>query len=363
MMKIIGSGVVSRGLAGDVRGAVTGVLTGFLLCCVAVPSLGHHISARMVENTTALIDATAGLPQVINPGTLRYSFDDSERVDLDFVPKAMQAPRGMAIGNMPLPARLAAHDLLRDVLSEQGYLLANHIMLMDDVLRHSETWSAARLSDDYRYEVFGEPGPESPWGWKVEGHHLSVNVTSLGDEVRATPLFLGTNPALVAAGPRAGLRIMVPHQAAGLALLASLNDMQLARAHTAADVGRGGLQRGARQPQAGSGVSAALFDDAQLALVETLLETWARSLRADLAITELAEIRNSGLEQLTFEWRGSLDPTLRHYWALRGPNVVIEFDALPNAGSEKVNHLHSVWSNPERDYGVDLLQRHYQEDH
>ena len=84
MMKIIGSGVVSRGLAGDVRGAVTGVLTGFLLCCVAVPSLGHDISARMVEHTTALIDATAGLPQVINPGTLRYSFDDSERVDLDF---------------------------------------------------------------------------------------------------------------------------------------------------------------------------------------------------------------------------------------------------------------------------------------
>lgn len=337
------------------------VLTGFLLCCVAVPSYGHDISARMAEHTTALINATAGLPPVIKPGTLRYSFDDSERDNLDFVPKAMQVERGMPIGNMPLPARLAAHDLLRDVLSERGYLLANHIMLMDDVLRHSETWSVARLSDDYRYEVFGDPDNESPWGWKVEGHHLSVNVTVVGDEVRATPLFLGTNPALVATGPRAGLRIMVPHQAAGQALVASLNDAQLAQAHS--PDGRGGIQRGARQEQESRGVSAALFDDAQLSLLENLLVTWARSLRPELANAEMAEIRANGLKKLTFEWRGSLDPTLRHYWAVRGANVVIEFDALPNAGSEKVNHLHSVWSNPERDYGVDLLQRHYQENH
>jgi hypothetical protein len=110
-------------------------------------------------------------------------------------------------------------------------------------------------------------------------------------------------------------------------------------------------------------VSASTFDAAQRNLIDTLLQTWIRSLDPDLAVKELEEIRAAGLENLTFEWRGSKDPTRRHYWAVRGPNVVIEFDQLPNAGSETVNHIHSVWSNPQRDYGVDLLQRHYEQNH
>lgn len=334
-----------------------------LSCCLALSSHGHDISAHMAKQGKALVDAVDAIPQIIKPGRLHYDLDDSERFNLDFVPNAMQATRGVPLGVMPLPARLAAHGLLRGVLSESGYLLVNHIMLMDDVLRHSETWSAARLSDDYRFEVYGTPASDSPWAWKVEGHHVSVNVTAVDGEVRATPLFLGTNPVVVATGPRAGFRLMVPHEAIGQALLASLNPGQLNRAYSPDDPGQGGIQRGPRELQRPRGVSATTFDAAQLSLLETLLETWIRSLHPELAVTELDEIRDAGLENLNFEWRGSKDPTRRHYWAVRGPNVVIEFDQLPNRGSETVNHIHSVWSNPQRDYGIDLLQRHYEQSH
>ncbi len=339
------------------------IASGIAFCCVALSSHGHDMNAAMADQGKALVNAVDAIPKVIKPGQLHYDLDDNERFNLDFVPNAMQAARGVPLGVMPLPARLAAHALLREVLSDSGYLLVNHIMLMDDVLRHSETWSAARLSDDYRFEVYGTPSADSPWAWKVEGHHVSVNVTAVDGEVRATPLFLGTNPVLVASGPRTGFRLMVPHETIGQALLASLSAAQLKSAYSADDPGRGGIQRGPRQAQQPRGVSASTFDAAQRNLIDTLLETWIRSLDPHLAVKELEEIRAAGLENLTFEWRGSKDPTRRHYWAVRGPNVVIEFDQLPNAGSETVNHIHSVWSNPQRDYGVDLLQRHYEQNH
>lgn len=50
------------------------------------------------------------------------------------------------------------------------------------------------------------------------------------------------------------------------------------------------------------------------------------------------------------------EPRRPHYWRLPGPNLLIEYDNTQN----DANHIHSVWHHPGRDFGADLLRRHYE---
>ena len=48
----------------------------------------------------------------------------------------------------------------------------------------------------YFVSVFGTPSKSGKWGWRVEGHHLSLNfVVERGKIVASTPAFFGANPA------------------------------------------------------------------------------------------------------------------------------------------------------------------------
>ena len=61
----------------------------------------------------------------------------------------------------------------------------------------------------YYWTVFGEPGGDGPWGWRTEGHHVSLHINCWSDKViSVTPFFLGANPAEVLKGDKQGLRIL-----------------------------------------------------------------------------------------------------------------------------------------------------------
>ena len=46
----------------------------------------------------------------------------------------------------------------------------------------------------YYFSVFGEPSRRGTWGWRVEGHHVSLHFTAVdGTVVASTPAFLGSN--------------------------------------------------------------------------------------------------------------------------------------------------------------------------
>ena len=49
-----------------------------------------------------------------------------------------------------------------------------------------------------------------------------------------------------------------------------------------------------------------------------------------------------------------------HYYRIQGPTFLVEYDNTQN----DVNHLHSVWRDPDRDFGGDLLRgRHVRREH
>ena len=73
--------------------------------------------------------------------------------------------------------------------------------------------------------IFGTPTNRGRWGWRVEGHHLSLNfVLEEGKIVSATPAFFGSNPGEVRQGPRQGLRTLADREDRALRLLQALDE-------------------------------------------------------------------------------------------------------------------------------------------
>ena len=142
---------------------------------------------------------------------------------------------------MTEPQRKRAHDLLKAGLSQRGYLTATSIMDLETILGALEQRTQARRSDRgegmrrdpvrYFFSVFGTPSTKSPWGWRVEGHHVSLHFTVVnGTLVASSPSFFGSNPAEVRDGPKKGLRILADQEDTARALLMALDEKQRAKA-------------------------------------------------------------------------------------------------------------------------------------
>ncbi len=95
----------------------------------------------------------------------------------------------------------------------------------------------------YFWALFGEPDRASPWGYRYEGHHLSLNVTVTPDGVATTPLFIGSQPRVVPegldVGPPAGTAVLGEEERLARALYAALDDDQRRRATLDYEADRG----------------------------------------------------------------------------------------------------------------------------
>ena len=137
----------------------------------------------------------------------QWPFDDAERFNWHYVPRERA---GVPIEAMGAAAKAAVHDLLRHALSEVGYRKATDIMALEEPLGLIENHARHyRHPENYSVTIFGEPG-RLPWGWRIEGHHLSLNFTAVTEELfGVTPAFFGANPAKVPDGyPMAGHRAL-----------------------------------------------------------------------------------------------------------------------------------------------------------
>jgi hypothetical protein len=298
------------------------------------------------------------------PGDARtravFGFNDKERLNWHYVPRRRE---GLAFKDMPPAARAAAHELMKASLSAVGYDKAVNVIRLEGVLRQLETFGGLRRDpDNYLVTVFGTPGPGAPWGWRLEGHHLSLNFTlGPGKPIAVTPAFFGANPAEVRSGPLKGLRALGREQDLGRALAQAMSEGQRRRMVIAGQ-SLGDIVSGpgrSERLQSPAGVSGADLGAPQREALLRLVEEYARGMRTDVADEELRRVREAGVERLHFAWAGPLDPGHAHYYRIHGPTLLIEFDNTQN----DANHIHSVWHDPQRDFGGDLLQSHYAHGH
>ncbi|MGH6943751.1 MAG: DUF3500 domain-containing protein [Geminicoccaceae bacterium] len=286
-------------------------------------------------------------------------FDDAERFNWHYIPR----PRaGLPINAMGEATRAALDALLRSALSEAGYQKATGIMRLEKALGLIENRPHYRDPENYSVTVFGRPG-RGPFGWRIEGHHLSLNFTASNEEILAvTPSFWGSNPAQVPAGcPGAGHRVLGRETELAYQLIRGLDAEGRARA-IIAQSSLGNIITGPGRESLvheHEGVALAAMPDGLRELALELLSIYARNLRKECADAELARIREAEVGKIHFAWGGPLESGHAHYWRLHGPITLLEYDCTQN----DANHIHSVWHDLARNFGRDPLREHYDHGH
>ncbi len=322
---------------------------------------------------------------------------------------------GLPLGQMrPAQQRLAL-KLVASGLSRPGFVTVSTIMGLENALDQLEGWAVdfeyERGRDPARYylRIFGEPGGEEPWAWRFGGHHVSVHhVVAGGEVVASTPCFLGADPA---SSPLLGGHLLRPLGAVedlGRELVQALSDEQRRRAVVSGQApidlvggNRSKLRGGEDTPhlleiwRAGfgpettellNGIQRANEDRARLTrdhfeavritlepkgipasaltadqqpLLRAVLDVYLGRMPEDIAEAEAAKFAAERLGSVHFMWAGGIEPGEPHYYRIQGPRLLVEYDNFQRSN----NHIHSVWRDPENDFGDDVLLRHYATHH
>lgn len=307
----------------------------------------------MLTATRALVEAT---PQA-QRASLLYPFTLEARTDWNYTPRRRD---GLPFQDMSAAQRAAAQRLLAAALSEPGLVKVQHIIALEIALRELETFGPNRDPENYAFAIHGTPDAAAPWGWRIEGHHLSLHFTLSGGQVVATlPQFLGANPAQVprdiAGGPRKGHRALGEEEDRAFDLLGALTVVQRQKAvfsnRPFGDIVT--RNAGKLDPLVPVGIPFAELDAAQQAMLLRIVNAFASVAEASLAQQRMERVHGGGLESIRFGWAGAAERGKPHYWRIQGARFLIEWD---NTGG---NHVHSVWRDFEGDWGRDVLGEHY----
>ena len=287
-------------------------------------------------------------------------FDSVGRRAWNYVPMVRT---GLPLGAMSPLQRGLVDALLASALGPTGLATARRIVQHESILRALEQ-AAGRTDyerrDPTRYytAIFGRPAGDSVWGWRFEGHHLSVNVTEVpGEAAIVAPLFMGANPARVPSGPAAGLRILAAEEDVARELMRMLSPERRRRAIVSDTTYGEILTRNDPRARAlkEEGLTAAEMSAEEQRVLRRLIDVYAQRFTPRASRDQLARIERAGFGRLRFVWAGSVEIGKAHYYRIHGPTVLIEYD---NTQTD-ANHIHTVWRDLERDFGGDVLKAHY----
>lgn len=294
-----------------------------------------------------------------------FELDDAERMNFHFVPITRKGPTFHDFNEAQKQAALA---LLRASLSDEGYRKSTEIIALENVLIAMENdyrmpdGSPMRDPANYHLSIFGDPSPRKAWGWRFEGHHLSLNFTSTqGRVVSATPSFMGSNPAIVPIELDRGKQVLDLESSLGLDLVNSLSDDQLAVARFSETAPKDLLTGNKLNiaPLEPMGIPFPELNPNQQTVLLQLLEVYIGNYIFEFSESFRRKITEAGLENLHFAWAGGTRWGLPHYYRIQGPMLIIEYDNTQN----NANHVHTVVRDLTNDFAEDFLREHYRREH
>ncbi|MGA2712416.1 MAG: DUF3500 domain-containing protein [Bryobacteraceae bacterium] len=297
-----------------------------------------------------------------------FAFDDAYRKDWNNLPNFIHPRKGLKMGDLNPQERTAAHRLIQTMMSSQGYYKAEVIMGIVDEFLGSASESAHNQygSEFYFLDVFGKPGGDDPWGVKLDGHHLAVNVAVIDHNISMTPLHLGADPSVIPSGRHAGWAVLTGETAKGFAMRNALMPEQAKRAVLSENVPVDIFTLPSRDRELQELQGLSNFQGHQRDLLEALIEEYLGNLRPDVARNYRAAIQAAGFDKVHFAWMGPSEPGKAVYYRVHGPTVLIEYDNVipPNTKlPNDPNHIHTVLRSPGNDFGDDWLRRHHLEHH
>ncbi|MBG99299.1 MAG: hypothetical protein CMN58_03005 [Solibacterales bacterium] len=390
------------------------VRAALVLVCAGAMGAAYHVTKTetlMAESATLLVDSLNRFQR----GYTVFPFTASHRSEWHYFPESGfyslygHGRNGITFNQMDSKQAHFANALLGAGLSSSGFVKAKKVMALEEIVRVIEDdttgWRDANL---YHFTIFGDPKTQgSTWGWRVEGHHLSLNYTiKNGQVVSSTPTFFGANPHEIAQGPHKGFRVLSNEEDAAADLLQSLDAKQTKMAIfggiapydiiTLADKrivlsgkeqrsGPAGqfttdthnatvAQRRAELDGKPQGIAASKLTDEQYEKLLQVIAVYANNMPQDVAAKRMEVARATPRDQLYFGWMGRPDRVAAqpveiggrttgnrekngNYYRVQSPTFLIEYSNAQNQS----NHSHSVWRDFENDFGADLLALHYQQ--
>ena len=368
---------------------------------MSTPAIAPAIDPRfdMRGTTNRMRSAADALLSNLRPDQLakaQFRFEEEdERRDWDFIPK--YRPHGLPLRELDARQQQLAQQLLASGLSLSGYCQAVSIMNFENVLRELNkdrmglTASEVRNSGKYLFSFFGAPHAEQTWGWRMVGHHVSLNYTIVGGFCLApTPLLFGAEPAEFGV-----FKPLKDDEDRGYDLLYSFSAEQRRQAiiHTVAPpdfvtrvVPKLGEEEWPADHELGfdnyvisdddrralrwirneaKGVAGSDMTDEQFAKFQALIAGYVGRLPDEAAAKHLERLNELGLRRFTFAWAGGADRGEPHYYRIQGPEFLVEFENAQRGGGmpDPATHIHTVWRDPDNDFGDDLLLRHHLQEH
>ena len=337
------------------------------LACVLLAGAGAMVAAE--RSSSAMVTAANAFLAGLTPDQRQqavFPFEADERKRWHFIPTEGFPRKGLTVKEMTEPQRALAHTLLKAGLSQRGYMTATAIMELETLLgglerreREANRQAEGFGRDPVRYffSVFGTPSAKTPWGWRVEGHHVSLHFTMANGNVIATsPSMFGSNPAEVREGPTKGTRILAAQEDTARELLMALDASQRTQA-VITEVAPNDIVTSNRldiTPLSPVGIEAAKLTARQREQLMKVVDVYVGAMADDIAADRMARLKKAGLEKIAFAWAGEAERGKKHYYRIQGPTFLIEYDNSQNNG----NHIHSVWRDFTNDFGRDLLREH-----
>jgi hypothetical protein len=291
-----------------------------------------------------------------------YPFDSPERTNWWFVPHQKDKKplrKGLPLSAMTAEQKDLARALLRAGTSKSGYDKATTIMSLESILHDLEKNGAmVRNPGWYFFTIFGTPSRTSKWGWRVEGHHLSLNfVVDRGKVAASTPAFFGANPANPKRVKKMDLKlkpILPEAEDLALDLFASFDEEQRKVARQEKQFPE--IEQGKPIQHVGApvGLEAAKMNDKQRGVLRQLIESYAHRMPAEVASGLLAEVKAAGLDRVHYAFaRNDNKPGKPHTYRVQGKTFVIEFlNEQPDSAGDPANHIHSAWRCMQGDFGI-----------
>ena len=295
-------------------------------------------------------------------------FGDDRRYIWDYRPPENTPRNGLRLINMSPEQQQKALALLDIGLSTRGARQVRQIIDLEVPLLLQEKADGRvtpfiRHPEHYAVCVLGDPSGRAPWAWHVGGHHVGVHFTFVdGDRIASVPLFFGANPAEVRHGPTAGQRTLPEEEDLARTLVRGLPREQRQVAvisQTAFPDILTDKYRVANAFAPPRGLAFAHMGGENREQLVRLLRHYVERTNDELSGPYWRKIEADGFDAITFAWAGSDEPGQGHYYAIKAPSFLIEYDNTQN----EANHIHSVLRDISGDWGEDMLAMHYAESH
>jgi hypothetical protein len=333
-----------------------------LVALMAVTGLAY-VAQQAETSGPSMVSAAQAFTGLIGADQKKqaiFDYESDERTNWNFIPlqdkQKKTTRKGLPLVDMTAEQKKAALALVKAGTSEAGNAAATTIMSLESILREQESKNPNNIRNPewYFFTVFGTPSKTGKWGWRVEGHHLSLNFTMEGTQVIAsTPCFFGANPAEVKDGSKKGQRILPQAEDHARELFKSLDEGQTKVARQAKPFDEPGQKT--KTPKLGTpvGVAASKMTPDQKATLMKLIKSYTERMPADVAALEMKQVKDGGFDNVYFAFTGSTEPGKGFTYRVQGPTFVIEFlNIQSDSAGNPNNHIHSCWRRIKGDFGV-----------